>query len=98
MISILGVVCLAQTVCCGATRVVAWGRNTEGQTNVPPDLTNAVAVAAGGYHCLALNADRTGGGLGQNGFRQKFPPPGVADGGAIPAGGVFARAADEGCG
>ncbi|SPE60429.1 Immunoglobulin I-set domain protein (fragment) [Verrucomicrobia bacterium] len=39
--------------------MVAWGDNTWGQTSVPPGLTNAVAVAAGGSHSLALRADGT---------------------------------------
>ena len=34
--------------------VVAWGENSSGQTNVPPDLTNVMTVAAGGNHNLAL--------------------------------------------
>jgi alpha-tubulin suppressor-like RCC1 family protein len=33
---------------------VAWGDNTYGGTNVPANVTNAVAVAAGGSHALAL--------------------------------------------
>ena len=40
-------------------RVVAWGDDSYGQSSVPPDLTNAVAVAAGDYHSLALRADGT---------------------------------------
>jgi alpha-tubulin suppressor-like RCC1 family protein len=43
--------------------VVAWGSNSAGQTNVPPGLTNVIAIAAGGLfsdgHCLALKADGT---------------------------------------
>ncbi len=39
--------------------VVAWGYNIYQQTNVPPDLTDAVAVAGGQYHSLALKADGT---------------------------------------
>jgi len=30
-----------------ATSVAVWGSNGSGQTNVPPDLTNAVAIAPG---------------------------------------------------
>ena len=33
--------------------IVAWGD----LTNVPPGLTNVIAVAAGGYHNLALQRD-----------------------------------------
>jgi alpha-tubulin suppressor-like RCC1 family protein len=37
--------------------VVGWGDNTYGQADPPPHVTNAVAVAAGGYHSLALTPD-----------------------------------------
>jgi hypothetical protein len=35
------------------------GDSSSGQTNVPPDLTNAVAVSAANYYCLALKANGT---------------------------------------
>jgi Immunoglobulin I-set domain len=31
-------------------KVLAWGANSDGQTNVPPDLSDVVAVAGGGNH------------------------------------------------
>ena len=34
--------------------VVAWGDNSDGQSDVPAGLTNVVAVAGGYYHSLAL--------------------------------------------
>lgn len=34
--------------------VVAWGRNDYGETNVPPGLSNVVAIAGGGEHSLAI--------------------------------------------
>jgi len=40
------------------SRVVAWGDNSFGQTNVPPNLTNVVAIASG-YQRFALKADGT---------------------------------------
>jgi alpha-tubulin suppressor-like RCC1 family protein len=46
--------------------VIAWGDNTYGQTNVPPDLANATSISAGFYHSLALKADGTVVGWGQN--------------------------------
>lgn len=39
--------------------VIAWGDNRYGQTNVPPGLSNVVAIAAGEWHNLALKADGT---------------------------------------
>jgi hypothetical protein len=37
--------------------VVAWGDNRDGDSSVPPSLTNAVAIAGGDYHSLALEND-----------------------------------------
>jgi alpha-tubulin suppressor-like RCC1 family protein len=37
--------------------VLAWGKNWNGQINVPPGLTNVIAVAAGSDHSLALRND-----------------------------------------
>jgi len=39
--------------------VIAWGDNSNGQTNVPSSLTNVVQVASGLFHAAALNADGT---------------------------------------
>lgn len=39
--------------------VAAWGSSSYGETNVPPDLTNVVAMAAGQIHSLALKNDGT---------------------------------------
>jgi len=46
----------AQTAQTSGT-VVAWGDNSYGQTNVPPNLTGVKAIAAGRYHNLALKDD-----------------------------------------
>ena len=40
-------------------KITAWGRNDYDQTYVPWDLTNAVAVAGGFWHSLALKNDGT---------------------------------------
>lgn len=39
------------------TVLVAWGDTVGWQTNAPADLTNAVAIASGFEHCLALRSD-----------------------------------------
>ena len=54
--------------------VVAWGDNSEGQCQVPADLTNAVAVVGGGSHSLALKADSSIAAWGNNWDQQcNFP-------------------------
>ena len=50
-------------------RVVAWGSNDVGQTNVPSGLSNVVAIAAGDHHSLALTAEGTRGGVGRQRLR-----------------------------
>jgi alpha-tubulin suppressor-like RCC1 family protein len=37
--------------------IVTWGRNIDGQTNVPAPNADFIAVAAGGNHSLGLKAD-----------------------------------------
>src|ERR1039458_4370632 len=39
--------------------VIAWGRNIDGQCNIPDSGTNPVCIAAWGFHSLALNMDGT---------------------------------------
>jgi len=57
-------VCSVYLATCGcvysaSTSVIAWGDNTYGQTVVPPGLTNAISIAQGGMHGLAINGDST---------------------------------------
>ena len=40
-------------------RIVAWGNNSSGQCDVLPSLNDAVAIAGGGYHSLAIKANGT---------------------------------------
>jgi hypothetical protein len=40
-------------------KVIAWGDDSYGETEVPTGLTNVVAIAAGGYNSLALKGDGT---------------------------------------
>lgn len=55
--------------------VVAWGDNSYGQTNVPPNLINPVAVAAGESFSMALNSDGTVSVWGDNSLGQTNVPP-----------------------
>jgi alpha-tubulin suppressor-like RCC1 family protein len=70
--------------------VRAWGDNRFGQTNVPPELRDVIALAAGqgdrSAHALALRADGTVIGWGDNTFGQAASPPGLAGVVAIAAG------------
>lgn len=50
--------------------VTNWGANSFGQCNVPTNLNNAIAVAAGGRHSVALRRDRTVVSWGDNLFGQ----------------------------
>lgn len=69
-----------------AARVVAWGDNTYGQTNVPADLTNIVAIAAGRTHHLALRRDGTVRAWGANTAGETLVPAGLTNVVAIAAG------------
>jgi len=41
--------------------VIAWGYGPDGETNVPPGLTNVAAISGGGIHSLALTGLGGGG-------------------------------------
>lgn len=58
--------------------VAAWGNNSR-QTNVPPNATNLMAIAAGYNHYLALNQQNEIIGWGFNFFNQATHPPGVTN-------------------
>lgn len=66
-------------------RVVAWGDNSYGQTNVPPSATNVLAIAAGATYSLALKDDGTVIAWGQAG--RTNVPAGLTNVVAIAAGG-----------
>ncbi|MGA3282934.1 MAG: immunoglobulin domain-containing protein [Verrucomicrobiota bacterium] len=78
--------------------VVAWGRNTYGQTNVPTSLTNAMAIAAGLSHSLALKGDGTVIAWGDNSSHQTNVPAGLSNIVAIAAGGYHNLALKAGGG
>ncbi len=75
--------------------VVAWGDNSDGQTNVPSGLSNVIAVAAGGYHSLALKQDGTVAAWGNNGSGQTNVPSGLSNVIAIAAGYFHSLALDQ---
>ena len=67
--------------------VVAWGYNGAGQTNVPTAAADALAVASGNEHSLALRADGTVIAWGNNIHDQLFVPPNATGVVAIAGGG-----------
>ncbi len=73
----------------GFESVAAWGDDSDGQTDVPQNLTNVVAVASGGYSCLALKQDGTVAAWGNNPFGQLTLPSGLSNVMEIALGGGF---------
>jgi hypothetical protein len=55
LVSLCGVQSIGQAQ--SSPNVVVWGTSYTNLMNVPPSLTNAIAIAAGPYHCLALKSD-----------------------------------------
>jgi len=70
-----------------AGTVAAWGSNEFGQANVPPGLSNVVAVAGGGNHTLAIQSNGTVAAWGYNGDGEATVPPGLTSVAAIAGGG-----------
>ncbi len=68
------------------TQIVAWGRNAEGEATVPAGLTDAVGVAAGGAHAVALRANGTVIAGGRNIEGQATVPGGLSGIVALAAG------------
>jgi alpha-tubulin suppressor-like RCC1 family protein len=75
-----------------STRIVAWGDGSHDQKKVTADLTNAVALASGGYHGLAIKSDGGFAIWGDNRFTQTNAPPGLTNLIAIDAGFVHSLA------
>jgi len=85
--------------------VVGWGSNGDGQTTIPANATNVLAIAAGGAyikdvwgiihpigHSLALRADGTVVGWGNNDYGQTNSPASATNVVAIAAGGLHSLA------
>lgn len=87
---------LAPTTARAVPNVVAWGSNYGGQTQVPVDLTNAVAVAGGQGFSLGLKSDGTvvawGNYWNGHNFMPMTPPADLADVVAVATGDGFCLA------
>ena len=60
-------------------KIVAWGDNYFGQTNTPDATTGISAIAAGGYHGLALKENGTVVAWGRNYSQETSVPPGLTN-------------------
>lgn len=65
---------------------LAWGRTNSGLGAVPAAANNAIALAAGGGHLLALGSDGTVTAWGENSYGQAIVPPEATNVTAIAAG------------
>ncbi len=72
--------------------VVAWGNRDWGKCDVPNDLADAIAVAAGKHHSLALTADHRVVCWGWNQYGQCTPPTELTAASAIAAAGHYSLA------
>ncbi len=72
--------------------VAAWGDNSKGETNVPPGLSNVVAIAAGGTFGLALESNGTVVAWGDDTYGETVVPPGLSNVAAVAAGYDFGLA------
>lgn len=61
------------------SQVFAWGTNGDGQTTVPAGLDDAVAVATGSSHALALKRDGTVVAWGSNYSQERIVPGDLTD-------------------
>ena len=85
-------VALAVTSPCPLTACVAWGDGSEGQTNVPCAMTNAVSVSGGVGFSLALLFGGRAIAWGDNSLGQTNVPACVTDAVAVAAGAYHALA------
>jgi hypothetical protein len=88
----LGVVYGAHRQFTTGSQVVVWGNSSSGQRAVPADLTNAVAIGGGGYHCAALKNDGTIAAWGGNSHSQTNVPADLTNVVALAVGQVNALA------
>ena len=50
--------------------IIAWGRNNDGEINIPEDLTDVIKVEAGEYHSVSIKSDGTVVAWGENDYGQ----------------------------
>lgn len=86
--------CLSLLLCHtqAASRVVAWGANDHGETDVPAGFTDVTAIEAGNNHTIALKQDGTVVAWGFNEQGQCTVPPGLDNVIALAAGAMHSLA------
>lgn len=77
---------------CAVGTVVAWGADDSGQIDIPAGLSDAVAVAGGAAHSLALRRDGAVTGWGFNSSGQAIVPAGLTNIAAVSAGASYSLA------
>ncbi len=86
LVTIVFMFCRAEPGYAGGL-VAAWGNaSTHGETTLPVGVSNIKAIAARGYHVLALKSDGSIIGWGDNSLGQNNIPPGLSSVTAIAAG------------
>jgi hypothetical protein len=83
--AVVGLFSPSKTIADGT--VVAWGDNGYGQSSVPPNLGPVKALAAGGFHSLAVRANGTVVAWGRNTQGQATVPAGLTNVIAVSGGG-----------
>ncbi len=73
-------------------QIVAWGDNSLGQSEVPDGINDAIALATGDAHTLALRVDGTVVSWGDNRAGQTTVPAGLKEVTAISAWGTYSAA------
>src|SRR3954467_12536307 len=71
--------CIVLPKDCNASRVRVWSTSVSAPNTPPEDLTNAVQIACGARHPLALKADGTVVSWGQNTYGQTNTPAGLGN-------------------
>lgn len=76
-------------------RVIGWGDNAYKQTNSPAGLSNAITIAAGAYHNIAVRSDGTVLAWGRNDGGQTNCPPGLTHVVSVAAGWTHSLALND---
>lgn len=83
---------LSITPAYAADSLLGWGNNNNHQTDIPPGLNSAPAIAGGVLHSLALRTNGTVVAWGDNFFGQTNVPPGLSNVIAVAGGETYSLA------